>query len=109
MKRFLIALLLSLVSAAAFAGNGSANNVSIVEMAVYSSGKLVIVLSNNTTGGPTCSGGSGAMTVDGSTAGGAVVVAHAEAAYGLNKTISLLGDGTCNSDGYENINELWSS
>ncbi len=78
------------------ASAGSATNVTILSIEVESQGDLFIYLSGNITGGPACgSSDPNGFVVDGSTAGGKVMVALIQVAYTLGKTVSATGTNVC--------------
>lgn len=113
MRRILLGLLLSLASAAAFAG-GTWSNVTVLTLWSYTgqgfgpSGVVQAVVSANGTGVASCASGALAtVTVDITTAGGMFAASILQAARLTGSTITIHGTGSCTTvSGTENVSNV---
>ena len=90
---------------------GSVANVTVNHIEALPSGHFFVYFSSSITSSPACATlPATAFVVDGSTAGGKVVVALIQEAYALGKTISGSGSNTCTlHTGYETISDIFTT
>ena len=102
------AALLAMWAACGIAYAGGASNVTITHIEAEPNGHFFFYLSTPISGSPACaSQPATGFVIDGTTAGGKVVLAMVETAYSLEKTVTMSGNGACDVHaGFETIADI---
>jgi hypothetical protein len=90
---------------------GSAYNVTITHIEAEPQGHFFFYVSSPISNSPSCAAQPATgFVVDGSTAGGRVVVSLVVEAYALGKTLSMGGSNACDvHSGYETIGDIYTT
>ena len=115
MKRVILFALMTMIPLSAFAG-GTWSNVTISQVGGFTSegyspsGYVEILLSQGSTGNPSCSNSNKTYAIiDTSTAGGALAASLAQTALVTGAAVNITGTGTCGpfNSGVENVSNLF--
>jgi hypothetical protein len=90
---------------------GAVFNVTITRIEAEPQGHFFVYLSQPITNGPSCvSQPQQGFVVDGTTAGGKVVISLLQTAYALGKTLSAGGNNACDvHGGWETIGDVYTT
>ena len=92
---------------------GGASNVTITRIEAEPQGHFFLYLSSNISGSPTCitlPADANVFVVDGTTAGGKVVISLVQVAYSLGKTVTMSGSNLCDVHaGVETIADIFTT
>lgn len=105
----LIIVTLLLGCAASWAGGAS--NVTITRIEAETQGHFFFYVSSPIQGSPSCaSQPATGFVVDGTTAGGKVVLTLIETAYSMGKTLTMAGNNLCDvHSGFETISDIFTT
>jgi hypothetical protein len=89
---------------------GSASNVTITRIEAEAQGHFFVYLSSAVQGSPSCASSQPGFVVDGTTAGGRVVITLIEEAYAMGKTLTISGNNLCDVHaGYETLWDIYTT
>ena len=92
---------------------GGASNVTITQIEAEPQGHFFLYLSSNISSSPACvtlPNDANIFVVDGTTAGGKVVISVAQIAYALGKTVTMSGSNLCDvHTGIETIADIFTT